>query len=148
MEAIVFCGVQASGKSTFFKERFFKTHVHISLDLLRTRHREDAFLDVCVKTQQAFVVDNTNPTATEREKYIALAKKHKYKLVAYFFESTLEDALLRNNFRQGKENIPEIGIKGTFKKLEKPLFNEGFDEIYCVNIAENGFSIKPFDNEI
>ena len=40
MEAIVFIGLQASGKSSFYKERFFSTHVRISLDLLRTRNRE------------------------------------------------------------------------------------------------------------
>jgi predicted kinase len=36
MEAVIFTGLQATGKSSFFKERFFSTHVRISLDLLRT----------------------------------------------------------------------------------------------------------------
>ena len=48
MEAIVFVGIQASGKSTFYRERFFATHVRISLDLLRTRHREGRFLQTCL----------------------------------------------------------------------------------------------------
>lgn len=30
MEAVVFIGLQASGKSSFYKERFFSTHVRIS----------------------------------------------------------------------------------------------------------------------
>ena len=41
MEAVVFAGLQASEKSSFFKERFFSTHVRISLDLLKTRNREE-----------------------------------------------------------------------------------------------------------
>jgi hypothetical protein len=66
VEAVVFCGIQASGKSTFYRERFFPTHVRISLDLLRTRHREATFLRACLETRQRFVVDNTNPTRAER----------------------------------------------------------------------------------
>jgi len=40
MEAVVFVELQASGKSTFYKERFFSTDVPISLDLFRTWNRE------------------------------------------------------------------------------------------------------------
>ena len=58
MEAVVLIGIQASGKTTFYQQRFFATHVRISLDLLRTRE------------QQRFVVDNTNITAAERARYI------------------------------------------------------------------------------
>ncbi|MCB9352743.1 MAG: ATP-binding protein, partial [Lewinellaceae bacterium] len=32
MEGILFIGIQASGKSTFYKERFFNSHLRISLD--------------------------------------------------------------------------------------------------------------------
>ena len=44
MEAIVLCGVQGSGKTTLYRDRFLATHVRVSMDLLRTRHREAAFL--------------------------------------------------------------------------------------------------------
>lgn len=40
MQALIFCGIQASGKSTFYCQRLLNSHVRISLDLLRTRHRE------------------------------------------------------------------------------------------------------------
>lgn len=148
MEAIIFCGIQASGKTTFFKENFFKTHVYISLDLLNTRNREDKFLEVCYQTQQRFVVDKTNPTKVEREKYIFKAKQHKYKVIGYYFQSKLIESLERNNLRIGKENIPEIGIKATFKKLEIPDFEEGFEELYYVEIKNDGFTIKEWTHEI
>ena len=70
MQSIIFFGIQASGKSTFYRERFFHSHVRLSLDLLRTRHRERQFLLTCVQTQARFVVDNTNPTVVERQRYI------------------------------------------------------------------------------
>jgi hypothetical protein len=49
MEAIILIGIQGSGK-TAFCERFFDTHVRISLDLVKTRHRERALLETCVRT--------------------------------------------------------------------------------------------------
>ncbi|WPQ66349.1 hypothetical protein SIO70_15935 [Chitinophaga sancti] len=67
MEAIIFCGIQASGKSTFYSEHFFNSHARISLDLLNTRNREDIFLHACFSTHMPFVVDNTNPTRAERQ---------------------------------------------------------------------------------
>ncbi|MFN8578481.1 MAG: hypothetical protein U0354_16755 [Candidatus Sericytochromatia bacterium] len=39
MEAIVFIGAQGSGKSTFYKDKFFNTHMRISLDLLNTSEK-------------------------------------------------------------------------------------------------------------
>ena len=40
MEAVILIGIQGSGKSTFYRERFFDTHVRINLDMLKTRQRE------------------------------------------------------------------------------------------------------------
>ncbi|MEO6727270.1 MAG: hypothetical protein ABIP14_18420 [Blastocatellia bacterium] len=40
MEAIVFIGIQATGKSTFFQQRFFATHIRINLNMLKTGSRE------------------------------------------------------------------------------------------------------------
>jgi predicted kinase len=148
MEAVIFCGIQATGKSHFYKERFFATHVRISMDLLKTRNREDIFLEACFKSWQKLVVDNTNPTRAERQKYIALAKQHKFKITGYYFRSVIADALSRNSQRTGDAFVPEIGIKGSFNRLELPSMEEGFDELYYVSISENGFTVKEWDNEI
>ena len=45
MEIILFIGIQATGKSSFFRERFFRTHVRVNLDMLKTRHREKLLVD-------------------------------------------------------------------------------------------------------
>lgn len=148
MEAIIFCGIQATGKSTFYKERFFNSHVRVSMDLLKTRHREDRILEVCVKTQMPFVADNTNPTKAERAKYIELAKMNRYKVIGYFFQSRINEAIERNNQRLGKEVIPERGIRGTFARLELPSFVEGFDELYFVSLENNTFTITHWQDEI
>jgi predicted kinase len=148
METVIFCGIQATGKTTFFKEKFFKTYIRISLDQLKTRNKEQKFINTCIETQQRYVVDNTNPTKEERAKYISVAKENKFKIIGYYFQSKICDALNRNSQRSGKENIPEVGIKGTFNKLEIPTFAEGFDELYFVEIENNKFKISEWTNEI
>ena len=78
MEAILLVGIQGSGKSTFYRDCFFDTHVRISLDLLRTRHREQRLLQFCLDTGQPFVVDKTNVTREERARYIAAARSARF----------------------------------------------------------------------
>lgn len=148
MELIIFCGIQATGKSTFYKERFFNSHARISMDLYNTRNKESLFFTTCLQVQQAMVIDNTNPTIAEREKYIAAAKEKKYKVIGYYFQSVMETALKRNLQRIPREQIPEVGIKGTYAKLELPSWAEGFDELYYVAIESNGFTIKKWADEV
>jgi predicted kinase len=138
MEAVIFAGVQGSGKTTFYRERFFDTHVRISLDMLRTRHREQLLLAACLAAQQAFVIDNTNPLPGDRARYIGPARQAGFRVVAYFFESSLGDAIRRNKERSGKQRIPIPAIAGTLRKMRAPTAEEGFDEVYTVTIAPKG----------
>lgn len=145
MQAIVFCGVQGSGKSTFYRERFFATHVRLSLDLLRTRHREDILLHACLAAQQPFVVDNTNATAAQRTRYVRLAKAAGFRAELYCFETTVDDAIQRNAQRPEPFRVPELAIRGTAKKLELPSPSEGFDELHRVRIDGSGqFVVEPW----
>lgn len=148
METIIFTGIQATGKSSFFKEHFFNTHVRISMDLLNTRNKEQHFMDACFTVQQRFVIDNTNPQIQDRAYYIKRAKAHNYKVTGYYFQSKLDEALQRNSHREGKACISEVGIRATHKRLELPSFTEGFDELYYVEIGREGFIVKPWQNEI
>ncbi|MBU9705655.1 ATP-binding protein [Paenibacillus sp. AK121] len=142
MECVIFIGIQASGKSTFYKERFFKTHMRINLDMLKTRNRENMYLQTSIETMQRFVVDNTNPTVEERKKYIDACKNKGFKIIGYYFEPDYAESFKRNEQRTGKEYIPEIGIKSVMSKLEVPSYEEGFDEIYSVISSEGTFRIE------
>lgn len=148
MEAIVFTGIQATGKSSFYKERFFRTHVRISLDLLRTRNRESALLNTCLRTGQRFVVDNTNPTRAERAAYIDRARAAKYAVLGYYFQSEIKAALARNGARPEQERIPDRGVLGTYRRLEVPNPEEGFDRLYFVRLAEGGFAVEEWRDEV
>lgn len=145
MEAVVLVGIQASGKSTFYKQRFFDTHVRISRDLLRTRNRERRLLDVCLETHQPFVVDNTSVLAEERARYVGPARAAGFRVVCYYFRTETRAAIARNRLRQGRAVVPIPGILGTYKKLEEPRMEEGFDEMYAVTLTPgNEFVVEPF----
>ena len=146
MEAAIFVGIQGSGKTSFYRERFLNTHVRISLDMLRTRHREQVLFRACLAARQSFVVDNTNPLPTDRARYVPDARQAGFRVVAYYFETSLADAMRRNNQRLGKEKIPPMALAGTLKKLRLPSVEEGFDAIYVVTISADGrFEVKQID---
>lgn len=134
MEAVIFVGIQATGKSTFYHYQFGQTHLRINLDMLKTRHREQQFLSTCLDTCQRFVVDNTNPTPAERQRYIQPAQKQGFSITGYYFESKLADALIRNCDRNPDQQIPDKGIRGTAARLILPSYEEGFDQLFYVRI--------------
>jgi predicted kinase len=138
MEAVIFIGVQGSGKTSFYRERFFHTHVRISLDMLRTRRREQILVAGCLAAKQPFVVDNTNPLPGDRARYIGEARRAGFRLVAYFFQTSLHEAIERNNQRSGKQRIPPTAVAGTFRKLQVPTLDEGFEAIHTVTISSDG----------
>ena len=146
MEAVVFIGLQASGKSSFYKDRFFSTHVRISLDLLRTRHRERRLLAACLDTQQPFVIDNTNPTRGERSKYLEIAKTASYSIAGFYFRSIVDECLKRN--QQREIQIPDVGILSTAKKMELPTLDEGFNTLKYVRMTASGFVVEEWNDEV
>jgi predicted kinase len=146
--AVIFIGIQATGKSTFYATTFARTHVRISLDMLRTRNRERILFDACLAAGQSFVIDNTNPTKLDRDRYIPSAKAHGFRVIGYYFSSRISDSIIRNSLRPETEKIPDAGIRGTYAKLELPVLEEGFDELLYVETHEGSFIIHPWSNEI
>ncbi len=148
MELVLFTGIQGSGKSSYYVENFLDTHVHISLDMLNTRNRERLLLDFCLKSGQSCVIDNTNPTTSDREKYITKALEHNFKVTGYYFESKIETCLSRNNSRNEHKIVPEKGVRGTHSKLELPSKTEGFDKLSYVYIKDNQFITVEWKDEV
>ena len=146
VEAVLFTGLQASGKSSFYKQEFFNTHVRISLDLIRTRYREQRLLKLCLETEQRFVVDNTNPTLQERSVYIKLSRQFGFRIKGYYFQSNVKDCLRRNESR--KVTVPDVAILSTSKKLEVPSIAEGFHELSYVWLKDGKFVVEDWDNAI
>ena len=136
-EAVIFTGIQASGKTTFYLQRFFETHVRLSLDMLKTRRRESLLLEACIRAGQSFVVDNTNVLKEQRAEYVRRARVRPFRLICFFFEPDVERAIAWNNQRHSGA-IPIKGLLATLRRMERPTREEGFDELYRVQINETG----------
>lgn len=148
MEAVVFVGLQGAGKSTFYKDRFFATHVRVNLDMLKTRHREKRLVQACIETGQPFVVDNTNPTRAERAVYVRAAKDAGFRVVGFYFQSRVEDCKRRNDQRPADQQVPLKGILGTAGRMELPTRDEGFDALYYVRIDGGSFVVEEWSDEV
>lgn len=144
MHLILFTGIPGSGKSTFYQQYFFHTHLRVSLDLLRTRNREERLLEFCFSTNMRLVVDNTNVREEDRRPYIGMARRHGYRVTGYYFQSHLADCLQRNAERTGKARIDEKGVVAKFRQLQAPALREGFDELFYVSLREGRFVVNPW----
>lgn len=141
MQLIIFIGLQASGKSTFFRTYFATTHAHISKDLLRNNKNKDRrqtqLIESAFESGRSVVVDNTNPTIEVRASLIQLGCRYGCEIIGYYFESEFSYCLKRNSQRFGKARVPEVGIYATNKKLTRPSYVEGFHQLFYVRIAGN-----------
>jgi predicted kinase len=146
-QMVILIGIQACGKTSFCREQFLNSHVRVSLDLMRTRNREAVFLSLCLETRMDTVIDNTNPTPTERARYIAPAKAAGFHVHGFYFQSRVSDALARNAQRQGDARIPDAGVLGCAKRLELPTRSEGFDQLsYVTMLPNSGFQIQEWND--
>jgi predicted kinase len=137
-EVVILVGIQGAGKSTFYAERFSGSHARVNLDELKTRARERVFLAECLRSGRSFVVDNTNMRAADRARYIAAAREAGYRVVGYFLEASLKDAIRRNGLRSGKAKVPVPAIAGALKRMEPMRMDEGFDQIFRVKSLDGG----------
>jgi predicted kinase len=149
MEAVIFIGIQGTGKSSFYHERLFHTHVRINSDMLKTQNRLRVLLNACLDARQSFVLDNTNVTREVRAPFIAQSRAAGFRVVGYYFRSDITSALARNSERVNAARIPDRGVLGTYKKLEIPQRSEGFDALYYVQIDPTGeFQVEEWADEV
>jgi predicted kinase len=146
VELVVFVGLQASGKSTFFRERFAESHQHVSKDLFpnnrnKNRRQEHLFL-AALSAGRCVVVDNTNPTLEDRRALIGLGDEYGARIVGYFFDAGVRECIGRNEVREGKARVPDVAIYATAKKLVAPSIKEGFDGLLRVRLNGSTFEVR------
>lgn len=142
-QLIVFIGIQACGKTTFYKE-LLACHglVHINLDTLHTRNKEALAIEECLECGISCVIDNTNPQIIDRQRYISPVKSHGYEVIGIFFQSRVQDCIERNEHRNN--GVPLHAIPCTSNKLQMPSYSEGFDQLFFAKIVDNGFEITKW----
>ena len=152
MDLLIFMGLQAAGKSTFYRRTFAETHVYVSEDLLRTNkqrgRRQQQLIEEALRAGRSVVVDNTNPTREDRASLIALGHRYGACVIGYYFELQVQRSIERNKQRSGKARVPPGAIFSTLKKLTPPTYKEGFDRLYLVRSGDNfQFEVLPWRDE-
>jgi len=136
MELIVFVGLQASGKSTYYRAHFAATHVHVSKDLMNNVRdragRQQEMIERELAAGRSVVVDNTNATPAERIALIEIGRRRGARVIACYFETTVRDSVSRNRTREGGARVPDVALFVTARKLVPPTVAEGFDEVRVI----------------
>lgn len=146
LEVVIFVGLQASGKSSFYRARFATTHLHISKDLMRNvrrkQERQMRLVADALDSGLSVAIDNTNPRREDRAPLIAAARRHRARVVAYIFESTVGESIHRNAGRTGRAHVPEVAIHVTARRMERPSYDEAFDRIHRVWLSDREFVVR------
>lgn len=141
-EMVILIGLQASGKTTFFRREFASTHVHVSKDAFPNAKRRQArqlrMLAEALEDGCSVVVDNTNPSPEEWAPLIEVARQHGASVAGYWFPPDPAGSWERNALRKGKTRVPEVGLYATLKRLRRPGAEDGFDELYTVAFDDEG----------
>jgi predicted kinase len=141
MDCVLLVGLPGAGKTTFFRERFAATHVHVSKDLWPNaagrEARQRRLIDDSLAAGRSVVVDNTNPTVADRAAIIAIARARGAAVTGYFFDVPTRAAVARNATREGRGKVPNVAIFTVAKRLVAPTRAEGFDRLYRVELNED-----------
>lgn len=138
-ECVILIGLPGAGKTRFYNDYFAATHAHLSKDSWpNARGREERqrrIIEKHLRAGASIVVDNTNPTIAERAVVIVAARRHRARVVGYFFNVTTRQAVARNAERTGRARVPNVAIFTVAKRLEPPALAEGFDQLFEVQLA-------------
>lgn len=135
-EIVVLVGLQASGKSTFARDRFGATHVIVSKDTFpnakNKARRQAREIDAALADGRSILVDNTNVRVADRAPIVAAARAWGARCLAFVFDDSFEECVRRNALRDGRSCVPEVAVRATAKVRVDPTAAEGFDEILWV----------------
>jgi predicted kinase len=151
-EVVILIGLQAAGKTTFYRQALAATHDHVSKDAFpnarRPQARQMRMIEAALDAGRDVAVDNTNPSVQEWRPIIEAARVHGARVVGYWFPPDVAVSQARNAVRPGKTRVPDVGLYATLKRLRRPRAADGFDTLFAVRAdGRGGFDVRPMDGE-
>ncbi len=134
--AVIFTGLQGTGKTEFYERYFSEAYTRIALSELQTRKNEKALINECIRTHESYVIDGGNLTREDRCRYFDAAREAGYRIVGYYFPYTAEDPQVHSSLASDKNALRRH--KKAQSKLEPPQYGEGYDELYTVTLQKGG----------
>ena len=156
-ECVMLCGIPTCGKSTYVKKlqslNYWKDAVVLSTDnyiekqaqrmgLTYNQIFDDVIDDATRELELEFnmakdkgkdiIWDQTNLSIKSRKKKLSKLPSY-YRRDAVYFEITLEEALKRNECREGKF-IPKSILHRMYHQFEFPTLEEGFDYVEKIKV--------------
>ncbi|MEV3987457.1 ATP-binding protein [Streptomyces sp. NPDC049837] len=149
LEIAVLVGLQAAGKSTFYEQHLAGSHLLVSKDLFprsarNKQQRQMRLVEAGLSAGRSVAVDNTNPSPEEWGPLVAAGRSHGAAVTAYWFPPDLLASLWRNAAREGRQRVPDVGVRATHKRLRRPSPSDGFDTVVEVRFdGRGGFEVRP-----
>jgi predicted kinase len=152
LDLVVLIGLQASGKSTFCRQRLAASHAVVSKHAFRkARHRQRRQMRLVAEALAAgrsVVVDNTNPSPAEWQPLIQAGRAHGATVIGYWFPPDPPGAAARNASRDEHSRVPDVGFYATLGRLRRPHLADGFDRLFAVAFdGAGGFLIEQMTDE-
>lgn len=126
-EVVIMIGYPGSGKSSIAQEAFGSTPNYsiIESDIFKTMPKILSVARKELLAGKSVVFDATNPTKERRAEYIALAKEHKLPVRCIHVNTSMEEAIARNNARPIAKGVPKIAYYTYRKRFQEPTADEG-----------------------
>jgi len=147
-EVVLFVGSPASGKSTFWKNHL-PDYIRVNNDTLKTAEKCLKVMREALTSGKSCVIDNTNPTAEVRARYLSVAQELHIPARCFLFRLPKELAFHLDTLREVNKHrthlskrVGSMPIHTFFKKFEEPQVQEGFEEVREVELVAG-----PFESE-
>ena len=141
---IIFCGLSASGKTSFFRNHLKKlNYFYISRDEMKTMDKCHKMCETQLKSKQNCVIDNTNVDLSGRKRWVEICHKYCAVPLLFHFDITVEQSLHNNKFRRVvgvNSPVTDLVIRSQNKNFIKPTLSEGFESIFKINFVPNFLS--------
>ena len=146
LEMVVFVGMPASGKSTFY-QKYIELHGHarINQDTLKSLSKCLSEARKNLEQGVSVCIDNTNRDRKTRSKWIDLAAQFNIKPRCIHFKTPLPIARHNNAVRtlsgmvkEKRDFLPAIAFGDYEKKFQPPELSEGFSELDEIDFKFEG----------